>query len=127
MFYFLFVKNIVYIAAILLVLIIHEMGHFIMMRLYHYSNVKIFIVPLLGAYTSGKKQQESQLQLSLIILAGAIPGIMIGSLLYWFNREQHDANIAMLANSFLFINVLNLLPFYPLDGGRLIETLFFRE
>jgi hypothetical protein len=33
----------------------------------------------------------------------------------------------MLANTFLIINLLNCLPFYPLDGGRLIETLFFRE
>jgi hypothetical protein len=33
----------------------------------------------------------------------------------------------MLSNSFLIINLLNCLPFYPLDGGRLVETLFFKE
>ncbi len=33
----------------------------------------------------------------------------------------------MLSNSFLVINLLNCLPFYPLDGGRLVETLFFKE
>jgi stage IV sporulation protein FB len=126
-FYFLFDHNITYIAAILLVIIIHEMGHFLFMKLFSYSNVKIFIVPLLGAFTSGKKQQVSQWQLSVIILAGPVPGIVIGSLLLWLNKDLHNDTVRMLSNAFLVINLLNCLPFYPLDGGRLIETLFFKE
>jgi hypothetical protein len=97
------------------------------MKLFNYSNVKIFIVPLIGAFTSGKKQQVSQAQLSLIILAGPIPGIIIGSVLFWINKDLQNETVKMLANTFLIINLLNCLPFYPLDGGRLIETLFFRE
>ncbi len=88
LFYFLFDRNVVYIAAILVVIIIHEAGHFLFMKLFNYSNVKIFIVPLLGAFTTGKKQQVSQWQLSLIILAGPIPGIIIGCLLFWFNKRS---------------------------------------
>ncbi|MBL7912122.1 MAG: hypothetical protein JNJ41_13770 [Bacteroidia bacterium] len=127
MFYFLFGQNLAYIAAILLVIIIHEMGHFAFMKLFNYSNVKIFIVPLLGAFTTGKKQQVSQAQLSLIILAGPVPGIIIGSVLFWFNIDLQNETLRLLANTFLIINLLNCLPFYPLDGGRLIETLFFKE
>ncbi len=127
LFYFIFDQNLAYIAAILLVLIVHEMGHFLFMRLFDYKNVKIFIVPLLGAFTSGKKQQVSQWQLSLIILAGPIPGILIGTLLFWFNRQLNNDTVQMLANTFLVINLLNSLPVYPLDGGRLIETLFFKD
>ncbi|MBA3664855.1 MAG: hypothetical protein H0W61_11700 [Bacteroidetes bacterium] len=127
LFYFIFEQNIAYIAAILVVIIIHESGHFLFMKLFNYSNVKIFIVPLLGAFTSGKKQQVSQWQLCLIILAGPIPGILIGSAIFYFNMELHNENLKMLANAFLIINLLNLLPFYPLDGGRLIETLFFKQ
>jgi Zn-dependent protease len=127
LFYFVFGQNLAYIAAILVVLIIHESGHFLFMKLFNYSNVKIFIVPLIGAFTSGKKQQVSQAQLSLIILAGPIPGIIIGSVLFWINKDLQNETVKMLANTFLIINLLNCLPFYPLDGGRLIETLFFRE
>lgn len=126
-FYLLFDQNITYIAAILVVIIIHEMGHFLFMKLFNYSNVKIFIVPLLGAFTTGKKQQVSQWQLSVIILAGPVPGIIIGSVLFWLNRDMQNETIKMLSYSFLAINILNCLPFYPLDGGRLIETLFFKE
>jgi len=127
LFYFIFNQNIVYIAAILVVIIIHEMGHFLFMKLFNYNNVKIFIVPLLGAFTSGKKQEVSQWQLSVIILAGPLPGIIIGLTLFWLNIGRQNETLAMLSNSFLFINLLNLLPFFPLDGGRLIETLFFKE
>ncbi|MCE3229104.1 MAG: peptidase [Bacteroidetes bacterium] len=127
LFYFLFDENIAYIAAILVVIIIHEMGHFAFMKIFKYSNVKIFIVPLLGAFTSGKKQEVSQWQLCLIILGGPVPGIIIGSILYYINLDLHNETIKMLANSFLIINLLNCLPFYPLDGGRLIETLFFKQ
>lgn len=127
LFYFLFDRNITYIAAILLVIIIHEMGHFLAMKRFNYSNVKIFIVPLLGAFTSGKKQQVSQWQLVLIILAGPLPGILIGCFLFLYNKDLHNDTLTMLSNSFLVINLLNCLPFYPLDGGRLVETLFFKE
>jgi len=127
LFYFLFDRNISYIAAILVVIIVHEMGHFLFMKLFNYSNVKIFIVPLLGAFTSGKKQTVSQWQLSLIILAGPLPGIVIGLVLFWINLNIHNPTLSLLANSFLIINLFNCFPFYPLDGGRLIETLFFRE
>jgi Zn-dependent protease len=127
LFYFLFDSNVTYIAALLLVIIVHEMGHFALMKLFNYSNVKIFIVPLLGAFTSGKKQQVSQWQLSLIILGGPVPGIIIGSILLWLNSDWQNETVKMLSNTFLVINLLNCLPFYPLDGGRLIETLFFKE
>lgn len=127
LFYFIFDQNIVYIAAILVVLIIHELGHFAFMKWYGYSNVKIFIVPLLGAFTSGKKQVVSQKQLALIILGGPVPGIIIGCVLFWLNRDWQNDTVKMLYQTFLFINILNCLPFHPLDGGRLIETLFFNE
>jgi Zn-dependent protease len=127
LFYFIFDANVAYIAAVLLVIIVHELGHFAFMRLFHYSNVKIFIVPLLGAFTSGIKQQISQRQLSFIILGGPVPGIVIGCVLMWLNRDWQNDNIKMLYQTFLVINLLNCLPFHPLDGGRLVETLFFKE
>jgi len=127
MFYFLFEQNIAYIAAILIVIIIHELGHFLFMKLFNYQNVKIFIVPLLGAFTSGKKQEVSQLHLSIIILAGPVPGIIIGTVIYYLNLDLQNETLKMLSLSFLYINLLNCLPFYPLDGGRLIETLFFKQ
>ncbi len=127
LFYFLFDRNIAYIAALLVVLLIHEFGHFIAMKLYNYQNVKMFIVPLLGAFVSGKKHSVSQKQMSIIILAGPVPGIILGSILYMLHKSNPNETLKMLANVFIFINILNLLPVYPLDGGRLLENLFIKN
>jgi stage IV sporulation protein FB len=127
LFYVLFDQNIAYIAAITVVVIIHELGHLLAMKIFNYSNVKIFFIPLIGAFTSGKKQEVSQKQLSIIILAGPLPGLVVACSLYFVNKNLHSDTLKMLANCFLFINLFNLLPIYPLDGGRIIETLFFKQ
>lgn len=127
LFYLLFDRNIGYIAAVLLTIVIHELGHFFAMKAFRYTNVKLFIIPLLGGFVSGKKQQVSQLQLSLIILAGPLPGIIIGLLLLAFGGAQGNETLKMLSNTFLFINLFNLLPIFPLDGGRLLEALFMKQ
>jgi stage IV sporulation protein FB len=129
LFYILFDQNIAYIAGVLLVLLVHELGHFFAMKLFDYSNVKLFIIPLLGGFVSGKKQEVSQKQLSIILLAGPLPGILIGLVLAFINSLSVSPNetFKMLGNTFLFINLFNLLPVYPLDGGRLLEALFMKQ
>jgi stage IV sporulation protein FB len=127
LFYFIFDRNLSYISAIMAAIIIHELGHLLLMRKFNYGDPKLFIIPLLGAFTSGKKQSVSQRELCLILLGGPVPGIIIGCVLYWINKELKSDALSMLSNSFLIINLLNLLPFYPLDGGRLLETMFYKE
>ncbi len=127
LFYILFDQNISYIAALLVVLLIHEFGHFFAMKFYNYTNVKLFIIPLLGALVSGTKQNVSQKQMSIILLAGPLPGLCIGYALFFVNREMPNDTLKLLGNTFIFINLFNLLPIYPLDGGRLLETLFIKN
>jgi Zn-dependent protease len=127
LFYVIFDRNIAYIAAVLVALLIHEFGHFFAMKFYNYQNIKLFIIPLLGAFVSGKKHEVSQKQMSIIILAGPVPGIIIGTILYMINKEYSNDTLRMLANVFIFINIFNLLPVYPLDGGRLLENLFIKN
>jgi stage IV sporulation protein FB len=127
LFFLLFDQNIAYIAALLVVLLIHEFGHFFAMKLYNYSNVKMFIIPLMGAMVSGKKQDVSQKQMTVIVLAGPIPGLIIGYALWIMNRSLNNDVLKLLSNTFILLNLFNLLPIYPLDGGRFLETLFLKN
>lgn len=124
LFYFIFDGDISYIAAVLVALLIHEFGHFFAMKAFNYSNVKLFVLPLLGAYVTGKKSIISQRQMSVVILAGPLPGIVIGFCLLVSTLFFPNERIEMLGNIFFILNLFNLLPFVPLDGGRLLETLF---
>lgn len=127
LFFAVFSKDLMYIAAVLVALLVHEFGHFFAMKAFKYTNVKLFILPLLGAYVSGKKPVVSQWQMTVIILAGPVPGIIIGFLLLLYNADHPDDKLRMLGNIFLYLNAINLLPFIPLDGGRLLETLFVNQ
>jgi Zn-dependent protease len=44
-----------------------------------------------------------------------------------YNAGHPDDKLRMLGNIFLYLNAINLLPFIPLDGGRLLETLFVNQ
>jgi stage IV sporulation protein FB len=123
-FMFIFQIEPIFVAAVLIALLIHELGHFFAMKAFNYTDVKLFIIPLLGAYVSGKKSLISQRQKSIVILAGPVPGIIIGFCLLISTHYYPNDRIFLLGQIFLALNFFNLLPFIPLDGGRLLEILF---
>lgn len=117
--------ELIYGAALLIVLLFHELGHFLAMKFFNYSNPKLFTLPLLGSINADKEGNKiTQRQMSIIILSGPLPGIIIGLLILLLNSHNPSERLEMLGNIFIGLNFFNLLPFMPLDGGRLLETLF---
>lgn len=132
--YYFFQNNWILLLILTGIVIFHELGHFIAMKIYNYKDLGIFFIPLLGAYASGTKREVSQKQSAIILLAGPLPGIIVGLLIYFLhnslNSDSVFYNIDLMrwASIFLIVlNVLNLLPIYPLDGGQLLNRLFLDE
>lgn len=125
--YFFIQRDWIFIIVLTAVVIFHEMGHFIAMKIYKYQDLGIFFIPLMGAYVSGKKQEVSQTQSSIILLAGPLPGIILGIILHYLSIQTDSYFLEKTAWIMIFINVLNLLPVYPLDGGQLLHRLFLDE
>jgi stage IV sporulation protein FB len=113
------------ILVLAVVILIHELGHYLAMRYFKYQDLSIFFIPLLGAVTTGSKDDVSQKQNIVILLAGPIPGIFIGILLFYVGSFNSDPFISKAANTFIFLNLFNLLPVIPLDGGKVLQALFF--
>ena len=114
------------------IVIIHEMGHFLAMKAFRYKDLGIFFIPLLGAYVSGSKREVSQLQSAIILLAGPLPGIIFGMVFYFLAEADPYLSLAgisyyTIGNLFVFLNLLNLFPVYPLDGGQLLNRVFLEE
>ncbi len=109
--------------TIFTVLLVHEAGHALAMRLVGHTSVHIFFLPLLGALTVGRATDTSVRQRLVILLAGPLPGLFIGVLLLLGYPAHHDGWWLGTAFGFVVINALNLLPVIPLDGGRFFETL----
>ena len=123
-FYFL-IDDLQVLFLVVLILFIHEMGHFIAMKVFGYNGVNMFFIPLIGAMVTGEKDRISQSQRAIIVLAGPVPGVLIGCGIIAYAQTIDHTGAAVAGFMFLLINVLNLLPLDPLDGGKLIETLFF--
>ncbi len=118
---------------ITLIVLIHELGHFVAMKLFRYNDLGIFFIPLLGAYVSGTKREVSQRESAIILLAGPLPGIGIGILFYFlWQSDPYEGGIAgisyyTISILFVILNLFNLLPVYPLDGGQLLNRVFLNE
>lgn len=113
-----------FIFSLLVVLIIHELGHFISMKAFKYKNVRMLFVPLMGAFVQGSKTKYSQKQSFIVTAAGPFPGVMIGSTLMWYAAEIQNEWLMNLGFLFLLLNIINLLPLDPLDGGQMFKLLF---
>lgn len=115
------------------IVIFHELGHFFAMKYYRYSDLGIFFIPLLGAYVSGTKREVSQKQSAVILLAGPLPGIILGVIFELVDRNSFDGHYFMdislsrIALLLILLNLINLLPIYPLDGGQLLNRVFLDE
>lgn len=112
------------VGFVVVVLFIHEAGHLAAMKAFGFRDLRMLFVPLFGALALGKKELVKQSERVIILLAGPLPGILLGlPLLVFGPREPID--LPTLGLVFVILNLFNLLPITPLDGGRLIETLFF--
>ena len=125
--YFFFSHRWVFLLIITAIIIFHELGHFTAMKIFKYNDLGIFFIPLLGAYVSGSKQEVSQKQSAIILLAGPVPGIVIGMFILIFLKPYAFTQLWITANFLIFLNLLNLLPIYPLDGGQLLHRLFLDD
>lgn len=121
----LIINDYLFIAFLLIVLILHELGHFLVMKYFGYQNLKMLFIPFLGALVQGRKSEYSQKQSALVILAGPIPGIIVGFLLLDYGLSESVSWMIELGILFLVLNLLNLLPIDPLDGGQLMKIMFF--
>lgn len=110
-----------FILYLLVVLLFHELGHFAMMKLFGYENVRMLFVPLMGAFVQGKKNEFSQKQSFIVTVMGPLPGVLVGAILMWYGNVLHLDWLVELSSLFLLLNLINLLPLDPLDGGQLFK------
>lgn len=127
-----FIRDVKVATILIFILLLHELGHYLAMRHFRYHETGIFFIPLLGAFVSGSKRTLSQQESATIILAGPLPGLLLGILLVLLTRNAplDPPTLAVLnwaGVAFILLNGFNLLPIYPLDGGQLLNRVFLDE
>jgi stage IV sporulation protein FB len=117
----LFSNSFFFILILVVVLLFHELGHYSFMRLFDYKDVKMLFIPLIGAFVQGMKDKYSQVQSFLVVMAGPVPGLMLGIIFFLIAQNNHSDWMMTIALLFIFLNGINLLPLDPMDGGQLLK------
>lgn len=126
---FYFTRQIEIYATILIFCIIHELGHLLEGLILKMKPKKIEIMPLgisISFYLQTKdynkkilKANVLELKKILVAIAGPITNIILIILYTYFNPHFITKEIAIYSN--ILILIFNLIPIYPLDGGRILK------
>ncbi len=111
--------------ALIPILLFHESGHYVAMRIFGYRNLRMFFIPGFGAAVSGSHYNVPGWKQAVVALMGPLPGIVIGIVL-GVSGMAFKAPLAIEAGFLtVVLNGFNLLPILPFDGGRVVHTVLF--
>jgi Zn-dependent protease len=104
-------------------LFIHEMGHYIQLRREGVKPSGMVFIPFLGAAVGTRSLGGSALAEARVGLAGPILGSLAVVALLPIAAATDDDFWRALAFTGFFLNLFNLLPIVPLDGGRAMAAM----
>jgi Zn-dependent protease len=109
-------------VGFVLLLLVHELGHVIELRRQGVPASAPLFIPFLGAVVGMKGMPHDAWREAQVALAGPILG-SLGTLAVWVAGEALDSDLLVaLAFTGFFLNLFNLLPVVPLDGGRAVAA-----
>jgi len=106
-----------------LLIFAHEMGHYIVAK-----NVDIDVsgpvfIPFVGAFINMREQPKNALIEAKIAAGGPILGSLAALACVLFYMLTSNSLFLALAYSGFMINLFNLIPLHPLDGGRIVTAI----
>src|SRR5215218_7182410 len=104
-------------------LFIHEMGHYIQLRREGVRPSGMVFIPFLGAAVGTRSLGGSALAEARVGLAGPILGSLAAAALLPIAAATGDDFWRALAFTGFFLNLFNLAPVVPLDGGRAMAAM----
>lgn len=127
-----------YVLSIFVCIVFHELGHALMARRFDVPTKKITLLPI-GGVASLQRIPENPKQELLVAIAGPLVNIAIAIIIFPFlgplesyipKEGASQALASISAHNFWFalfsINLLlvlfNLIPAFPMDGGRMLRA-----
>ncbi|GEM_PF-5730041 len=101
----------------------HEQGHMQAMKWFGMQVKGIFFIPFLGAVAVSKEEFPSADAQAGVLLMGPFGGLLFAGVCYVAYLSTGYTLCAYTAAVGGVINLINLIPFFPLDGGRFMHTI----
>lgn len=132
------VSGVVFIVLLFACVLAHEFGHIAMARRFGIATPDVTLLPI-GGVASLERMPESPREQLLVALAGPAVNVVIAAvLLLWLSLTADGADLAKgmsrvedpnvglaarLAAANIVLVVFNLIPAFPMDGGRVLNAL----
>jgi Zn-dependent protease len=110
-------------AGFVVLLFVHEMGHVLALRREGIKASAPMFIPFLGAVVAMKEMPDDALAEARVGLAGPILGSLGAGIVAVIGSILGSPLLLALAYIAFFINLINLLPVVPLDGGRAMAAM----
>ncbi len=108
------------------IIFVHEWGHYIMARFFNWRIRRVVLLPFGGVLEVDEHGNRPFKEEFLVVLFGPVQHVWltgVGLIFFHFELWSHST-----LETFLFYNttifIFNLLPIWPLDGGKLLFLLF---
>jgi Zn-dependent protease/predicted transcriptional regulator len=129
--------SLVFIILLFVCVVLHEFGHILVARRYGVQAPEVTLLPI-GGVASLQAMPEKPSQEFAIAIAGPAVNFVIAVVLLLLVGSFDSADLARLddprvsllarlADANLFLAVFNLIPAFPMDGGRVLRALLAME
>jgi len=127
------VDSVIFIVAVFACVLLHELGHAVAARRYGITTPDITLLPI-GGLARLSRIPEKPSEEIVIAIAGPLVNVAIAVILVLFGAridfsamaavENPDAGfLTRLAGVNVFLVLFNLIPAFPMDGGRVLRAL----
>jgi Zn-dependent protease len=112
-----------YAVGFVLLLLVHELGHYLAARHRNLDVGAPTFIPFVGAWIELKQMPHDAETEAFVGLGGPLLG-SVGALACYFLAKSYDATwLLAVAYVGFFLNLFNLIPLSPFDGGRITAVL----
>jgi len=112
-----------YAVGFVVLIFIHEMGHFVAARMRGLDVGAPTFIPFVGAWIEMKTMPHDVETEAYVGIAGPLAGTAGALLCYFLARSYGSDLLLALSYAGFFINLFNLIPLSPFDGGRITAIL----
>lgn len=111
--------------ALIFCLVVHEYGHIRAMKYFGMKTKGIYLIPFFGGAAVSDAKLNTRWQEVVISIMGPTWGLALSCMAligWWVTGETW---LAALAGFNALLNLFNLLPILPLDGGHILKSITF--
>lgn len=112
-----------YAVGFVILIFIHEMGHYIAAHRRGLDVGAPTFIPFIGAWIQLKQQPHDAETEAYVGVAGPVAGTLGALVCYYLARHFDSQLLLALAYAGFFLNLFNLIPISPFDGGRVTAVI----